>query len=202
MPTPCPHFQLLRNRVDLLTEKFMKDQLKDEYADPAGFQPDLDKLAAFRLLVHAEIEDFLETKAKTNIYNISVVVAAGSPWMRQFPELLSIAYILKKAPPEFDASDPLRLTNYISDLITSAKSAIKDNHGVKSWSFTILSILSGKTYDEIDQALSSSLNSFGKNRGDVAHNSVTHSRSLQAPSSELLIVSSLVRQLELYFDAC
>lgn len=202
MPVPCPHFRLLQQRVDELLGKFVDDQVQDELANPTTFQPDLDRLAAFRLLVHAEFEDFLESRAKDNIALIGARLIAGQNWMRQSPELLALAIGLKRGLPQEDVFDSTRYSNFVRELLNSAGTAISDNNGVKSQSFALLSLCSGKTLDEIDGVLSASLNSYGKNRGDVAHKSVTHSNSLQAPSAEAGTVRTLVSQLASYFDVC
>lgn len=199
MPTHCAHFKLLSERVTALFQKFVADQIADENANPLTFQPDLDRLAAFRLLVHGEIEDFLEAKAKDNIAALAASVN-GPPWARKFPELLSLAMVLKKAPPTGQEFDSQKFTAFVQELISGAKSAISDNNGVKSQSFLLLSICAGKTADEVDSVLSGSLNSFGKDRGDVAHKSITHSTTLQAPTSEVNTANSLVAQIATYFD--
>jgi hypothetical protein len=202
MPVPCPHFRLLQRRVDELSRKFVDDQVQDELANPATFQPDLDRLAAYRLLVHAEIEDFLESKAKDNIATIESRMAAGPTWMRQSPELLALAIGLKRELPQDDVLDLTRHTNFVGEVLASARSAISNNNGVKSQSFVFLSLCAGKTLDEVDGILSASLNSYGKDRGDVAHKSVTHSTSLQAPSAEVGTARTLVSQIAIYFDVC
>lgn len=202
MPVPCPHFRLLLQRVDELSLKFVDDQVQVELADPATFQPDLDRLAAYRLLVHAEIEDFLESRAKDNITAIEARMMAGPTWMRQSPELLALAIGLKRALPQDDVLDLTKYSNFVGELLASARRAISDNNGVKSQSFALLSLCAGKTLDEIDGILSASLNSYGKNRGDVAHKSVTHSTSLQAPSAEVGTARTLVSQIASYFDVC
>jgi len=193
---------LLQDRLDELTLKFMKDQVDAESLDPTGFQPDLDQLAAFRLLVHGEIEDFLEAKAKDNVTAISARIASNSPWMRQSPELLAVAIALKKALPGQDHLEQVKFASFVGDLLNSARSAITDNNGVKTPSFVLLSLLSGKTIEEIDGVLSNSLNSYGKNRGDVAHKSVTHSTTLNAPSTELATAQSLVQEIAKFHDVC
>lgn len=202
MPQPCPHFKLLQDRIDELALKFMQDQVNAELLDPTGFEPDLDKLAAFRLLVHGEIEDFLEAKAKDNVAAISAKIASNSPWMRQSPELLAVAIALKKALPGQDHLEPVKFVSFANDLLSSARAAIADNNGVKAQSFVLLSLLSGKMLDEIDDILSNSLNSYGKNRGDVAHKSVTHSTTLNAPSTELATAQSLVQEIAKFHDVC
>jgi len=195
MPQPCPHLRLLQDRLEELTLKFMTDQVKAELIDPAGFQPDLDKLAAFRLLIHGEIEDFLEAKAKANVAIIAARLASNTIWMRQSPELLAVAIALNKTLPGQAHLEQAKFSGFVSELLDCAKDAIKRNNGVKTSSFILLSLLSGKTIDEIDVALSNSLNSYGENRGDVAHKSVTHSTTLNAPSTELATARSLVKQI-------
>jgi|SRR5471032_1260130 len=201
MSKSCSHFKLLSNRLNELSLKFIEDQAAAEIADMAAFQPDLDRLAAFRLLIHAEIEDFLEAKATENVSAISARIGS-SAWMRQSPELLALAIALKKALPHPDVLDSGRFGIYVTDLLAGARNAISENNGVKASSFLLLSICSGKTVDEIDAVLSASLNSYGKGRGDVAHRSVIHSTSLQAPSAELATARGLVEQIGVYFDVC
>jgi hypothetical protein len=200
MPKSCPHFRLLDDRVEALSVKFVRDQIAAEIADPLAFIPDLDRLAAFRLLVHAEIEDFLETKAKENILDIGSRALSAAQWMRKTPELLPIAIALKKPMPSPEQLEVSKFSNFVNELVASAKSAISENNGVKSSSFTLLSVCAGKTIEEIDGILSASLNSYGKDRGDVAHKSVTHSKSLQAPSAEWTTAKGLVVELGRYFD--
>lgn len=201
MPTPCLHYKLLSDRFAELAAKFVNNQATAEITDMATFQPDLDRLAAFRLLIHAEIEDFLESKATQNISAIAGQMAAGN-WMRKFPELLAMAIVLKRGMPSVDVLDPAKFAGFVTELLAGARNVVSENNGVKAASFLLLSICSGKMIDEIDSVLSASLNSYGKARGDVAHKSVTHSTSLQAPSAELATAKGLVDQLGIYFDVC
>lgn len=199
MPTHCAHFKHLSGRVSALLQKFVADQVKDEKENPLTFQPDLDRLAAFRLLVHAEIEDFLEAKAKENIAKLEASMS-GPHWGRRFPELLSLAVVLKRMPGFTQEFDSQKYNAFIKELIGAAKTAISENNGVKSNSFLFLSICGGKTVDELDMVLSGSLNSYGKDRGDVAHKSVEHSTTLQAPSAEIGTATSLISQIAVYYD--
>jgi len=199
MPKQCPHFKLLEDRVLVLKSKFLDAELKKEEKDPLTFDADNDQLAAFRLLFHGEVEDFLESKAKENIKKLEQDLKHPR-WVRSYPELLSLAMALKKQAPISDDFDLQKFKSFVDVLIAGANSSIKENNGIKSQSFLLLSICAGKTIDEIDTVLSSSLNSYGKDRGDVAHKSVTHSRTLSAPSTELANASTLVTQIGAYFD--
>jgi hypothetical protein len=64
MAVTSVQFQHLEARYAELKTKFLDQQIVQEQQDPLNFQADLDQLAAFRLLMHAEVEDYLERKAK------------------------------------------------------------------------------------------------------------------------------------------
>lgn len=201
MAIKCAHFAHLETRLTDLRVKFLDAQINDETANPTTFSPDLDSIAAFRLLMHAEIEDFLERKAKENLDRIDfqlVKSTAGSS--RIFPELFYIATVANRPLTPKCVFDVVSLKQHISDMIGAAKGLIKENHGIKESSFSTLSVFAGKTADEIDSTLSASLNSYGKIRGDVAHQSTRHSSTINAPSAEFASAKDLVDGLALYFD--
>lgn len=201
MVTQCVHFAHLKQRLVDLRAKFLEDQINAEKADPTTFLPDLDRIAAFRLLMHAEIEDFLERKAKENLDKINDrLVKSTTSSSRLFPELFYIATVVNRPLDSTRVFDVTSLKSHISAMIGTAKSFVKDNHGIKGESFNTLSIFAGKTADEIDSTLSASLSSYGKSRGDVAHQSTRHSSTINAPSAEFTSAEDLVDGLALYFQ--
>lgn len=202
MPTPCQHFALLERRFIQLSQKFLDQQVANEVANPGTFSPDVDQLAAFKLLMHAEFEHFLEEKAKEGLISAPLVTASGATWMKKYPSLIALAIALDAPLPRVELSDTSKLVKYAIEIIDSAIKRIGENNGIKSASFMFLSVCAGKTIDQFDSVLLSSLNSYGKGRGDVAHTSVPHTRSLQAPSTELKAADTLVKQLGAYFDVC
>lgn len=185
-----------------MSRKFISDQVAAELKNPTTFTPDLDQLAAYRLLIHAELEDFLEAKAKERISEIEKSIISKVEWVRQYPGLIALAITLEKAFPKIDLQDRDQFMSYTKSILDAARKRIKENNGIKANSFLFLSLCAGKANDEVDSFLSGSLNSYGKDRGDVAHQSVTHSKSLQAPSAELNSVNSLVQQISAYYDVC
>lgn len=200
MSKACPLYAHLKERLVELSQKFLDDQIANESADPIGFQPDLDRLAAFRLLMHAEIEDFLERKAKENLSAISSTMLAEKSLIA-FPELFSIAAALKRPFENRDIFDLAIFKSEVTALINSAKLVIAENNGIKEKSFNTLSVLAGKSIDQIDSTLSASLNSYGKDRGEVAHQSAVRANSINAPSAELGSAQNLVTELGNYFQA-
>jgi hypothetical protein len=201
MPTQCNNFAHLETRLNVLRAKFLDDQINAEIANPTTFTADLDSIAAFRLLMHAEIEDFLERKAKENLDKInSQLVTSGASSCRVFPELFYIAAVVNRPLGSDHVFDVTALKGHISSMIGTARGIIKVNNGIKEGSFNMLSVFAGKTADEIDSTLSASLNSYGKSRGDVAHQSTRHSSTINAPSAEFASAKDLVQGLALYFD--
>lgn len=201
MPTQCTHFAHLKTRLIDLKVKFLDDQIQAETAAPTTFSPDLDKIAAFRLLMHAEIEDFLEQKAKENLTKInSQLVQPGTGLSRSFPELFYISTIVKLPLSLEHAFDVANLKSHVSSMLGAARCIVKKNNGIKEAAFNMLSVFAGKTADEIDTTLSASLNSYGKDRGDVAHQSAGRSSTINAPSTEFASAKHLVEELGSYFD--
>jgi len=192
---PCPHMPALRARIGVLRSKFVDAQLATERADPLTFVPDIDNLAAFRLLAHAEFEDYLETKARDGLGSIEAAFRSGQNTVRQNLSVLVIAISLARQLR-------FELPNWptdVAELLRAAREWIGKNNGIKDASFTMLSVFSGKMPDEVDGALSASLSTYGTSRGDVAHKSATRVATIQAPSVEAQAVEDLITGLDGYF---
>ncbi len=200
MPHPCRYFGALEERVTDLTAKFVSDQIAAESADPSCFIPDLDRLAAFRLLVHAEIEEFLEAKAREGLNALTTTLNTPGFTLRSASFVFTLASVLGKTVGCSWPYNPSAFIDGAIQLIRVAETLIADNNGVKGGSYFQLSVMAGKMPDEVDQALGASLTSYGQSRGDVAHKSVVRVRTLQAPSAEANAASELVRGLSTYFD--
>jgi hypothetical protein len=195
----CPHFKVLQNRVVELREKFIRDQIDEEAKNPTSFNSDLDRLAAFRLLVHAEFEEFLETKARQGLDKLSNDFRAGVQDMRSNVLILVIGSILAKSDDKLPKVSVDKWADYFDQIILAARKIISDNNGIKESSFTHLALFSGKMPDEIDMTLALSLNNYGKSRGDVAHKSASRVRTLRAPSAEAKEVEDLLSGLGTFF---
>ena len=193
VPT-CPLFVGLESRVNELKEKFVRDQVEAEAADP-GFVADLDRLAAFRLLVHAEIEEYLESKAREGLDALEKAFKGGGQTVRANLCLMVMGAMLGKIA-RFDTA---RWSAYAAEVLSAARTAIKENNGIKQASFLQLAVFCGKMPDEMDVTLSSALTTYGKSRGDVAHKSVKRVRNIRAPSAESKDADDLLMGLRRYF---
>lgn len=200
MPNSCHHFGALEQRIKDLTAKFLSDQIIAESSDPTGFVADFDRLAAFRLLVHAEIEDFLESKAREGLAALTSALNRPGLKICNVSSIFTLASVLRDV---LQISWPYNETNFINEarrLVSVGEAFVANNNGIKGNSYFQLSVMSGKMPDEVDQSLGSSLTSYGKCRGDVAHKSVTRVRTLQAPSAEFNEANNIVLALAAYFD--
>ena len=191
----CPLLVRLESRFSELKQKFIQDQLEAEADDPS-FVADLDRLAAFRLLVHAEIEEFLESKAEEGLNALDSAFKGGAQAVRANLCLMVIGATLGK-PAKFDAA---QWASYALEVLASARMAVKENNGIKQASFQQLAVFSGKMPDETDVVLSSALNAYGKSRGDVAHKSAIRVRTIRAPSAELKDAEDLLMGLRTFFS--
>lgn len=199
MATRCGHFAHLCSRYSELCSKFLNDEVRAEIDSPGSFLCDLDKLAAFRLLFHAEVETFLEARAIDQLSLIQTDINKGV-WQKQHPSILSLYLLVQNFIQSDNGLTDSELKPHFNKVIGSARAKVKKNNSIKADAFTFLSVAAGKSLDEIDATLLSTLNSYGRDRGDVAHSSVTRVRSLAAPSAEKAVSEDIVDQLAAYFD--
>lgn len=191
-------FNNLEARLDVLTNKYVSEQIPFEI-EP-GFKPDTDHLAAYRLLVHAEIEDYLERKARTELDSISRVLNAGVFNLEDMKVIFDLAF-------HFNSKLTLQLPFDIQTFCEEAKIVekaarkfIDENNGIKGASLLVCCLILNKSIDKIDPSLVYSLNAFGKARGDVAHKSVSRITTIQAPSAERQSAHNVIAELKRLFE--
>jgi hypothetical protein len=192
-------FSVLEARLDALTIKYVANQIPQE-TDP-GFIADMDHLAAYRLLVHAEIEDYLERKARAALDDLDKILIAGSSKIEDVKVIFDLAIYFKAALP---LQLPFEAKEFYTAARTVAKSArdfIDDNNGIKSTSLLVCCLILDKPIDKVDASLVISLNAFGKARGEVAHKSVSRVTSIYAPSAEKQSAHNVIAELERLFES-
>lgn len=199
MATKSSFFSALEARLVALTNKYVAHQIPQE-TDPS-FIADMDHLAAYRLLVHAEIEDYLERKARAALDEIDKVLSTGSANIEDIKVIFDLAIY-------FHAALPLQLPFEAKEFCTAAKVVAKnardfidDNNGIKSTSLLVCCLILNKPIDKVDASLVLSLNAFGKARGDVAHKSVSRVTSIYAPSAEKQSAHNVIAELERLFES-
>jgi len=160
----------LSARITELKEYFLPE------ADPLGeYTPKQnDEIRAFRVLCHAEVEQFLEDCAASLGECLKLEIAnarCGSPFTRAF------------------ANKSLqRLSNKISD-----------NHGVNEGHLLSLFGLFGiheEHFDSIDSNFLKRMNTFGKNRGEVAHKAACRMTVALNPKREEKLIDEILQYLQ------
>lgn len=174
---------------------------------PAKFTPtgeyskrQLDRARGYRLLVHAEIEAYLEDLAwnllreklgdwkkgkKISPPILSVLACYRVHW--DLEQLAHISKSSKYADERVDEIIDLAVKQYIT--------ARDSNHGIRIKNLKDLMIPVGVKVQELDSSWLVDLDEFGKQRGEVAHKSAGTQQIIN-PKDELDRVSSIINGLE------
>lgn len=174
---------------------------------PASFSPtgqysdrQLDRTGGYRLLVHAEIESFIED------ITFSAATKGVSEWVRtkkvsdclfclvsHYHHGFHVAPFDDAAP--FPESSRPKAKDAIKDVIDIAikqyRSIHDANNGIKEENLCRLILPVGVRKDDLDPLWITNLNEYGKIRGDIAHKSLKAQQQID-PSTELQKVESLV----------
>jgi hypothetical protein len=195
-------FRTLIRELNRLKKQFLPQ------IDPTGSYSDM-KLArtlAYRVLAHAEIEAYLEDRVwevainakrnwdstgKTCRTLISLVAFSGK-MMDSPPDTLTPEKASKAVPLE-----KIKLDKKIEISINCFKNVINQNHGVKEINLLALLLPIGIDSGDLDSALLATMNTFGEQRGVVAHSSAISYKTLQPPdpSTELNMVQQITAGL-------
>jgi hypothetical protein len=195
----CQFLIHLKTRVQVLEHKFVTQQLADELSNPFSFVPDTDLLAAYRLLVHAEIEDFLERKARSELDLVERTFFGKKQiiptmWIYQLANHFSISL------PHDCPFDDVRFRTATDTVVKRARETLASNNGIKTTIYLVVCLICGFSIERIDHTLGAALSTFGEARGDVAHKSTNRVTTIRAPSAEKKDVDDLVQAISLFFS--
>ena len=196
-------FEELKSRL----QELKLHMLPEEFSPTGNYsEPELDRAKGYRLLVHAEIEAYLEDVSRSVVTNgirkwkqdgrpsvliVSFLASYHSSWAvnddKSNEEIIQIAKSRK------NMSDSL---NEIVDLAQRQFIAkIRENHGIKENNFKTLIIPTGVDIDSLDQTWLTNLTNFGSSRGEIAHKSKRATGEIN-PKDEYTMVCGLVDGLE------
>jgi hypothetical protein len=161
---------------------------------------------AYRLLAHAEIEYFLEERVWEVVINakriwdetgkssriLLGIIAFSGQMMEIPPTSLTPVRAIRTVHP-----NKIKLDNKINISINCFKRVIDQNHGLKESNLLALLLPIGIDSDDLDSAFLATMNTFGEQRGLVAHSSATVYRMLQLPdpANELNTISQIMMGL-------
>lgn len=180
---------------------------------PANFSPtgdytdrQQDRARGYRLLVHAEIESYLEdvsretvtqairdwkTSNKPSNIIVSFLAAYHSSW--SVTEEIKNEEIIQIAKSRKNAKDSVVEVIDLAQKQFTQK--LKDNHGIKDKNFKTLILPTGIDIGSLDQTWLTNIDSFGTKRGEVAHNAKRTQGTIN-PKDEFESVQALLNGIE------
>ncbi|WP_448309550.1 hypothetical protein [Pantoea sp. PGP6] len=195
MQKASPKFNEMTKRVKKLKGKYMARQIKKELANPLTYQHDPLHMAAYRLLVHAELEEYIEDKALETLSAIKLDVASNGFATTHLRNILAIAKQVEVPLAINEPYDEVDFKKVVSSIISEAEKAVSKNNGIKRDSFLKLALFAGHELASIDTLLISSMNTYGKNRGSVAHRGPRHVSNFLSPSAEVNDAENIIDRL-------
>lgn len=176
---------------------------------PLGEYSDAQRDAArgYRVLVHAEIEHYLEDRAnevrvaavkswKGTMQPNLTVLALLAYWNAEWPVSESVTFPPEKLP---DKSEFTAITAAIDKASGSYMHHWKKNNGLKITNLRLMLRPIGIDVDRLDAAFLGNMDSFGATRGLIAHSAVANSREIN-PKDELACVEQIIAGLETLDD--
>jgi hypothetical protein len=158
-----------------------------------------DKVRAYRLLAHAEVESYLEDRART------VAATAYSKWQVDHrPRSVLISLLAFHLQQEELSAQKLKevlsgVRQHTEDSVKSATQAynkmLSNNNGIKEENVLRILLPLGIEAGDIDSTWLRTIHDFGKQRGETAHTSI-RTQQPPDPESELRIVSDIVGGLK------
>jgi hypothetical protein len=197
---PSPRYRLLNRRINELRRHLLPAKF-----DPTGtYAPRVhERSRAFRLLVHAEFEAFIEDRV-SDVVNTRYLAWKNSRTVTRCLVSL-VAYhegVQSKREPTSLLAPPHKPSPLLEERVQNAKNALTSyakirNHGVKEDNLLRLLMPLGVEAHEFDMIWLASINSWATTRGDYAHQSGTKIQSLPDPQDELRTVKELLMGFKL-----
>ena len=167
---PTTEYNRLRTNIKKITKGFLSF---DKRSDGNYSWQELMLCRAFISFCHAEFEHYLEESC------LRVIAKAEKHWCRHGKPTTAIAALLAYRMPgpgtmpdkPSEQSSGNRLATLINNVITSQRSAVRRNHGIKPTNISQLFIPLGIKPNQVPNTLEIQLENFGKNRGDQVHQS-------------------------------
>lgn len=135
----------------------------------------LDGIAGYFVLVHAELESYFEDKAIELIDHSLKRWTASNKVTKSLFSMVTYYEGERKGPPQsFDPQQfkDRRFETLVNAAAAQHKSRIAKNNGIKEKDLCEILFPIGFAYTDIDSTLVASLDSFGQRRGSFAHQSI------------------------------
>lgn len=137
-----------------------------------------DDIRAYILLIHAEFESYFEDIAGDKVKNAFKVWQLNRNRSIVLLSLMSFNNVEYKVP---------EIEKRINKALETYMQSLRNNHGIKESNILNMLLPAGLEFDDIDATWLGTINSFGANRGAVAHSSA----SVQQPLDPVILKSTV-----------
>ena len=189
---PSPRYAYLIGRLAELRKRLLP-----KVFSPTGsyYVQQYDKVRAYRLLAHAEVESYLEDRAR------EVAMSAYNKWqINHRPRSVLISLLAFHLQQDGLSAQKMKevlagARQHTDDSVKSANQAynkmLSDNNGIKEENILRILLPLGIEATDIDSVWLTTIHDFGKQRGETAHTSI-RTQQPPDPQSEFRIVSDIV----------
>ena len=173
-PKQSKHFSSLNKNLSKIGKIFLSMKNRSNGAYTVQEQTNA---RAYGLLAHAEIEHYFEAVAKEVVQNaykkwksdkkpshVLMSVATFMNIKKEFPSRVRKVDLANNKNGLIETRYELHVSKYIKILV--------DNNGIKETNLLKILLPLGIHLDEIDSTFLNSIDSFGTDRGEIAHNSI------------------------------
>ncbi|MGG0418743.1 HEPN domain-containing protein [Priestia aryabhattai] len=163
-----------------------------------------DYLKGYRLLIHAEIEHYIEEMS------FLLVKKAFSRWKSEHHSSFVLTSILVYTDlglsikqKDDRTKNILTLDDRVNKAVTNYFRDISQNHGIKEDNLVKLLTPLGVGIEQLDQAWVATMNSFGSDRGTIAHKSARASQAIDASTEKntISIILAGLKDLDEIFNS-
>jgi hypothetical protein len=178
-------YQRLDKALDLLRRHLLLDQLDDSTI--ALEEETYTRVRAYLVLAHAEIESFIEDRAKEVVLKTTQIWKKDKKVSKPLLALLAFsgremekpAPSLKpaKAAQQKEWDKKLSLTERINIATRAFHEVLNNNHGIKEENLLHLLLPIGIEVNDLDFLWLTNMNTFGKTLGEMAHLSMFGTQS-------------------------
>jgi hypothetical protein len=172
--------------------------------------PDFESLAVFRLLAHAELEEYFESKASTALAILDSQFKANSAVTHRFAALIFFQLWQQRREPQWasiasansGSLDEAEFKRLAQEALGFGRQFIAGNNGIKEASIHALSAFIGHYPSELDGVLVEELNQFGRRRGDVAHFSwMRDTRTFDSADIEKNRLTNMIASIKAFYES-
>lgn len=158
-------------------------------------QAEYDRTAAFLLISHAEIEEFIEQRC------LEIVDSVVDAWILDAKPRSTIVALAafshsdgENAVPKPDDTGPPKIRTVVREEKRSYSKAVNNNHGIKSENLLRLLIPVGIRESQLPTQFLADMNAFGASRGKLAHNRIA-ANNRPDPKDSRRLLTRLVLEL-------